>query len=350
VKVVKVNTAENTQGIPEAAKVLQAGGTVIFPTDTVYGIGASVECVPALEKIYSLKNRPQDKPVAVLVSSVSQAKCYAEIPPATELLMKKFWPGALTFILRASAKLPQIISGKGRVGLRMPDSPVARALIDALGKPIATTSVNLSGRPEITEVSDLPAEFSKVNLVLDAGPVKKGVSSVLDTTVSPPGLLREGITAYRVQAYLKHPEKSLSVLFVCTANVCRSVMAEGVFRHMLNTRNIRDVKVSSAGVNALRGSAPSLEAMKVLRERGIEVPERRSQPVTGNLIEETDLIFVMTTQHREAVSEIASENDREKIKLLGESDIIDPIGGTTEAYRFCLEEIQEGLDEVIEKI
>ena len=176
-------------GIAKAVEVLRGGGLVAFPTDTVYGIGCMAGNAEALEAVFVAKRRPPEKRVPLLAASLDQAlaRGYRADDRSTRLA-DRFWPGGLTLILAAD--------GDGETqAFRVPDHPAALALIEAAG-PLATSSANRSSEPETYEADDVAVAFADtdlLDLILDGGPVPGGVaSSVLDVSVSPARLLREG--------------------------------------------------------------------------------------------------------------------------------------------------------------
>lgn len=197
----------NSAFIKQGARILRLGGLVVFPTETVYGLGADAFNEQAVAKIFRAKRRPADNPLIVHIARLQDIKKIArDIPPQALLLAKRFWPGPLTLILPKKAGLPKMVTGQtDTVAVRMPDHPIALALIKAAGRPIAAPSANLSGRPSATDIAHAVSDFGdKVNLHLDAGPAKIGLeSTVLDLTSNPPEILRPGsITKEMLQKLL----------------------------------------------------------------------------------------------------------------------------------------------------
>jgi L-threonylcarbamoyladenylate synthase len=182
--------------IVRAVRVLRDGGIVAFPTDTVYGVGAHAFLPAAVEQLYAVKRRPRDKAIALLLSGVDALPTVAlSIPDLAYALATRFWPGALTLVLRRTARVPDAVtSGGDTVAVRAPDHPVTQALIAALGAPLAATSANLSGQPAPATADGVLAQLAgRVDLLLDGGTCPGGVAStVLDLTVSPPRILRAG--------------------------------------------------------------------------------------------------------------------------------------------------------------
>ena len=179
-----------------AACVLEGGGAVIFPTDTVYGVGVSVRHAPSPNLLYELKQREQRKPVAWLVSSHDDLTFYgSDVPAFAQALARTFWPGPLTLIVRASEAVPQAFrSQENTIGLRMPENETALGLIRAVASPLATTSANMAGaRPPRTYEEIDPAFAQRVSCTLADDTPKSGVAStILDCTGDHPVLVREG--------------------------------------------------------------------------------------------------------------------------------------------------------------
>jgi len=182
--------------VESAAALIRSGQLVAFPTETVYGLGASALDADAVARIFIAKGRPAHNPVIVHVNSVDEARpLVAEWPAMADLLVAKFWPGPLTVVLRRSALIPDIVTGGGpTVALRSPSHPVARALIAAAGVPIAAPSANRS-----SEISPTRAEHVLKSLggriagILDGGPTTAGIeSTVIDMSGAIPRLLRPG--------------------------------------------------------------------------------------------------------------------------------------------------------------
>ena len=182
--------------IAEAAAVIRAGGLVAFPTETVYGLGANAWDAAAVARIFHAKGRPASDPLIVHIAEMAQLPEVArEVPAAAQLLSRHFFPGALTLVLRKSARIPDKLSaGLPTVALRMPDHVVARALIKAAGVPIAAPSANTFSRPSPTSAAHVLEDLAdKVDLVLDGGPARIGVESTIVSLVDePPRLLRPG--------------------------------------------------------------------------------------------------------------------------------------------------------------
>lgn len=181
--------------LEEAAAVLRGGGLVAFPTETFYGLGAPALDRAAVRRVFELKGRPETKPLLVLVDSLAMAERVGVFGPAARALAARHWPGALTLVVAAGAHVPEeVTAGTGTIGVRVSPHPVARGLVEALGAPVTAPSANASGGRPPTTAADVLAYFrDRIELVLDGGPTRGGEpSTVLDTTVEPPRVVRQG--------------------------------------------------------------------------------------------------------------------------------------------------------------
>lgn len=196
-KVIAVDAgAPDPAAIAEAAAIVRAGGLVVFPTETVYGLGAHALDAGAVARIFEAKERPTHDPLIVHLRSPDEVPLVAmNVPPAAEALAARFWPGPLTLILPKHPSVPSIVTaGRDTVGVRVPIHPVAQAFLKAAGVPVAAPSANRFSRPSPTRAAHVLADLDgRVDLVLDAGPTDIGVeSTVLDLTTVPPKVWRPG--------------------------------------------------------------------------------------------------------------------------------------------------------------
>ena len=180
--------------IAQALEVLKAGGTVAFPTDTVYGLAASRSSAETIEKLFSIKERPQDRAIAVLLGKTVDLEIVTLRPSKEAIrLAERFWPGPLTLVVPKHPQIPEIISPRPTIGVRIPDHPVALALLAASG-PLAVTSANLSGQTNCRFAEEVLEQLGgRIDLILDGGETPGGVpSTVVDMTGEKPVILREG--------------------------------------------------------------------------------------------------------------------------------------------------------------
>lgn len=181
--------------IEQAAAALAEGRLVVFPTETVYGLGAHALDPDAVARIFAAKGRPADNPLIVHVADADAAQeLVAHWPDAARNLAERFWPGPLTMVLPKSGRVPDITTGGlDSVAVRVPGHPVAQALLAAAGLPVAAPSANRSGRPSPTRVGDARADLSgRVAVYLDGGPTEVGVESTVVDLRGKPAILRPG--------------------------------------------------------------------------------------------------------------------------------------------------------------
>lgn len=180
----------------KAIEIVRNGGIVIFPTDTAFGIGCRIDDREAVLKLFEIRNRPKEKAVPVLVSSIKMAQEYIqEITPEVRRLMKKYWPGALTLVLSAkTSKVPELIRGGGKtIGIRIPDHSIVRRIIKEVGVPILAPSANFAGEETPFKISDLDSELvRRVDFVLPGRCKIKKPSTVIDVAKNPWKIIRQG--------------------------------------------------------------------------------------------------------------------------------------------------------------
>lgn len=198
-RVLQAKTARSRQSIHTAARAIREGRLVVFPTETVYGIGADALNARAVRSIFTAKGRPSDNPLIVHISDLSMLQALvASIPPQAEKLIRAFWPGPLTILFPVAKGIPRAVTaGLRTIAIRMPAHPVARALIAAAGTPIAAPSANISGRPSPTQAQHAWEDLrGRVAYILDGGETAVGVeSTVVDVRAGIDILRLGGITA-----------------------------------------------------------------------------------------------------------------------------------------------------------
>ncbi len=200
-KILKVNPEnlrESEEAIVEAAKTMLSGGTVVFPTDTVYGLGCDATNETAVRRIFKIKSRDERKPMSIIARDLEMIKKVAFVDRKMEQALSAIWPGAITAILWRRHKLPDILSaGQETIGIRIPDYKFTFCLSENMGRPYVATSANISGEPATNKINEVvgyfEGRFCQPDLILDAGDLKFcEPSTILDMTGPKPKIVRIG--------------------------------------------------------------------------------------------------------------------------------------------------------------
>jgi len=198
-QVLKLTKTNQAQIINQAVKTLKAGGLIIYPTETCYGLGVDATNPQAVNQLLTYKSRREGKPLSIAVTNQTMASNYVKLNTSAKNLYQKFLPGPLTIISKSKAKVaPGIKSETQTLGIRIPDYPLVLKIIDQLNKPITATSANVSYKPRPYSIKNILSNTSKkqqalINLIIDAGILpKRPPSTIVDTTLDDPLILRQG--------------------------------------------------------------------------------------------------------------------------------------------------------------
>ncbi len=367
-KVIKLDAAKaDIAKIKEAAAVVDAGGLVAFPTETVYGIACRVKS-DSLIKLDSLKGQRQEKHYTLHISRPSEVGKYVPtISLRTQKLIKNVWPGPLTIVFPLNEQdmhkqqknlKRETFEGlykNSSIGIRCPDNPIASILLRLIHHPVVAPSANITGQNPAVEPNQVLEQLSnQIELLLDAGPCKyKKSSTVVKIGKKELEVLRPGVPSQTELQALS----TVKLLFVCTGNTCRSPMAEGICRKYLAEKlkckvdelDKTGYKVSSAGIMDLAGAPASGEAIATCEALGIDITAHRSKVLTPELIQESDFIFAMEQIHYNHITALCSEA-QSKCALLAENhDIIDPISQTQEFFNNCATLIEKAVKKRIDE-
>ncbi|MBN1764176.1 MAG: threonylcarbamoyl-AMP synthase [Sedimentisphaerales bacterium] len=357
-EIVKVHRSleETESAIARACGVLDKGGLVAFPTETVYGLAARTDRLKGLVKLRKVKDRPGDKPFTLHIGQKWDLERYVpHLGLLEETFLSKAWPGPLTVIFHLNElqqrqirkRLPSeavySLYYNNSIGIRLPDHLIAQQLLSAVNGPVVAPSANLAGATPTTTGAEVYEQLNgHIDLIIDAGPTRyKKSSTVVDINGDEMRILRVGVLdPGTVERMYK-----VCILCVCTGNTCRSPMAEGIFKARLAEKLSCSVdqlpqkgyKVVSAGVMAMNGSPASPEAVEACREMGVDISNHKSQPLTENLVNEADLIYVMDMTHYAVVKHVSDRAVSRTELLAGDDEIHDPIGMTIDTYRHSAE-------------
>ncbi len=354
--------------IAGAVRVLEDGGLLSFPTETVYAVAARADSTDAVARLRTLKSRESGQAFTVHVGLPEHADRFAPaMPGLARRFIRKAWPGPLTLILpvddplAASAMkgLPQAAADAlfrdNTVGLRCPDDVIARAVLTGTHAPVIAASANRAGLTAATTAEDALSGLSgQIDLLLDGGATRYGKpSTIVRVSESSYDVLREGV----LDAGIVERLAILRVLLVCTGNTCRSPMAEALAKILLAERlgidvaglPARGIQVSSAGIVGGFGGV-SLQAVETMARRGYDLSAHASTLLTTDMVAQADHVYTMTRRHLDDVLRTTPSAAPRVELLLDGNDIDDPIGGTVDEYDECARLVEQGLRKRLQEV
>ena len=368
-KVFKLDAAKiDSAKIKEAAAIIESGGLVAFPTETVYGIACRVKS-DSLTRLDNLKGRTADKYYTLHIGQKSDIGNYVPtIGLKTQKLIQNAWPGPLTIVFELDDKdidkqhknlegeIFECLYRDNSIGIRCPDNIIAAMLFQQTSIPVVAPSANITDSPPAVDAAQVLDQLSgKIDLLLDAGPCEyKQSSTVVKIGKSGMRVLRPGVYS---QAELEALSQ-LRFLFVCTGNTCRSPMAEGIFRKYLAEKlhcNVdgldkKGYKVSSAGIIGSVGYPATAEAVTACAAKGVDIKAHRNKALSRELIERSDIIFAMEQIHRDRVILLDPNAANKCLLLAGNAGVPDPIGQPQQSYDKCANLIEKAVQQWISEL
>lgn len=366
-QILKIESPAQPDEIRRIARLLDQGGIAAIPTETVYGLAARVH-PETLRRLDAVKERQEGKRYTLHIGDKADLSFY--IPKLTapaRKLISKGWPGPITLVFELDEKaLMQqkeklgketfdVLYSDHTIGIRCPDLPLCRNILNAAGVPLVAPSANPGSQPPAISAEQVMNYFNgKIEMIISGGPdccrYKKS-STVVKFGADGIKVLREGIYSHEDISGMS----TIRILFVCTGNTCRSPMAEAVCKKILadkigcsiDTLSCFGYKIESAGIAAIEGLPASEEAEFVCRQFGISIAGHRSRTLTPQLIRDFDFVFAMSPAHLQ-ISQAMSAPDA-KISLLDPNkEVPDPIGRGVEEYKKCAVQMEYALKERID--
>ena len=345
-----------------AVQALVEGKIVVLPTETVYIAAASALHAKSVERLVALREGQIEGPATLAVRSVEDVLDYVpQLPPIGQRLARRCWPGPVTLQLadaqpesvvqRLPKRVREVVAPGGQIRLRVPAHELVLRVLRLLAGPLVMVGARRHQDGDSVTAEEVVNRLgTQVDLVLDEGRCKFAQrSSIVRVDERGFEIVRPGVFS---EANLRRLASWMAVL-VCTGNTCRSPMAEVLFRKRLADRvgcrpdelEDRGLVVMSAGVSAAPGGRGTPEAVDVMRERGLDMTQHESQPLSDRLVRFADLILTMTRSHRDILlSNWPEAEPRTHLISHGRGDVADPIGGPVDLYRRCADQIDAYLE------
>jgi L-threonylcarbamoyladenylate synthase len=368
-KVIKLDASKaNIAKIKEAAAIIDAGGLVAFPTETVYGIACRVK-QDSLKKLDALKGNRQEKHYTLHISQTHDVTKYVPtIGLKAQKLIRNAWPGPLTIVFPLTDKdineqqkilKREVFEGlykNSSIGIRCPDNPIASILLRLTHHAVVAPSANITGQDPPVEPQQVSQQLSdKIEILLDAGPCRyKQSSTVVKAGEKKLEVLRPGVYS---QTELEEMS-TVRFMFVCTGNTCRSAMAEGICKKHLAEKleckvdelEQNGYKVLSAGIMDMNGAPASTEAIAACEAMDINITAHKSKALSPQLIRESDYIFAMEQVHYNYIAAMCPDAENKCMLLAEDQNIADPISQGQQFFNKCAELIENAIKRRIDEI
>jgi tRNA threonylcarbamoyl adenosine modification protein (Sua5/YciO/YrdC/YwlC family) len=362
-QVLDVTAADDPRdAVHRAVQALVEGKVVALPTETVYIAAVSALSERAVDRLLAVRSGKLDCPATLAVRSTEEVLDYVPtLPPIGQRLARRCWPGPVTMELadahpdsavqRLPPRVRAAIVPEGEIRVRVPAHELVLRVLRLLAGPVVMIGARGTNDADAVTAEDVIDRLDDaVDVVLDDGRCKFAQrSSIVRVDDQGFRVLRPGVLS---EAHLKRLA-SLMIVLVCTGNTCRSPMAEALLKKRIAERlqcsveelDDRGVVVMSAGVSAAPGGRAAAEAVQTMRERGLDLSQHESQPLSERVVRFADAILTMTRGHRETILAQWPEAER-RVHLIshGRGEVSDPIGGPLEMYRRCADQLDAYLE------
>jgi protein-tyrosine phosphatase len=348
--------------VHRVVQALVEGKVVALPTETVYIAAASGLSDRAVRRLLALRAGKLDVPATLAVRSMDEVLDYVpELPRVGQRLARRCWPGPMTLQLpdahpesavhRLPASVKEAVVPEGEIRVRVPAHELVLSAFRLLAGPVVMIGAHGPADADAFTAQDVLTRLGDgIDVVLDDGRCKFSQrSSIVRVTEGGFDVLRQGVFT---EANLKRLA-SFMVILVCTGNTCRSPMAEALLKKRIADRlgcktvdlEDRGVVVMSAGLSAPPGGRAAAEAVQTMKERGLDLAQHESQPLSERIVRFADVIITMTRSHRQAILEhFPDAEPRVHTISRGAGDVADPIGGPLDLYRRCAEQLDDYLE------
>ena len=344
--------------VQSCTRLLDSGGIVVVPTETVYGAMARLDRPEALRRLRELRGWPESRALPLHIPSTSSARMYLDLPSLfAQRLMSRLWPGPVAMLFKVSQSRRDQLATElhfssadlfdgGYLTIRCPAHAATRDILLASNAPIVAVMA-YAGATQVDNFAQAIAD--KVDMILDDGPTQYGMlSTVIRVDENDFDIVRQGVYDRRIIEKMRH----VTILFVCTGNTCRSPLAQAITRKILAEQLHVPEKelersgytVHSAGVMAYPGAPATPHAVHAARELGADLSQHRARILTPHLINQADVIFAMGENHAEVIKTLVPTADKKVDTLDPVGEIADPIGGDLAIYQKVASQIKALLE------